>query len=152
MKEAERRERNETNYINFLIGIMCFSFFAVDASAYEANENVPVVADIGSAEKTSALAISSSKAICKSSYYCNSETAKTIKAVQTLEKKSVFGNFTSVSGASWTKTVTTQNLSMNNTKSNLSSGTYRLKTVFTVTLSNGTSETVTVYSAEKTVN
>lgn len=88
----------------------------------------------------------------QSSYYCNSETAKTIKAVQTLEKKSVFGNFTSVSGASWTKTVTTQNLSMNNTKSNLSSGTYRLKTVFTVTLSNGTSETVTVYSAEKTVN
>lgn len=134
-----------------LVGIMCFSFFVADASAYEANENVPVVADIGSAEKTSVLTISSSKATCKSSYYCNGETAKMIKAVQTLEKKSVFGDFTSVSGASWTKTVTTQNLSMSNTKSNLSSGTYRLKTVFAVTLSSGTSETVTVYSAEKTV-
>lgn len=76
MKEAERRERNETNYINFLIGIMCFSFFAVDASAYEANENVPVVADIGSAEKTSALAISSSKAICKAHIIA---TAKQLK-------------------------------------------------------------------------
>ena len=35
-----------------------------------------------------------------------------------------------------------------NTKSGLTSGTYSVKSVFTVTLSNGTSETVTVYSNE----
>lgn len=40
---------------------------------------------------------------------------------------------------------------MSNTKSGLDSGTYRLRTDFTVTSTSGSTETITVYSAEKTV-
>ena len=41
--------------------------------------------------------------------------------------------------------------SFTNTKSCLSSGSYRLKSVFTVIMSDGQTETVTVYSDTKTV-
>ena len=107
--------------------------------------------DINSSTKKSELYFNSNTATCKSTYCESNSPVSSISATQTLEKKGLFGIYSSVSGASWTKTVTTQNLSMSNTKSNLSSGTYRLRTVFTVTLSNGTSETVTVYSAEKEI-
>lgn len=41
---------------------------------------------------------------------------------------------------------------MTNYKNNLESGTYRLKTVFTVTSKNGQTETIAVYSGEKSIN
>lgn len=56
-----------------------------------------------------------------------------------------------VDGASWSKTVKSSNLSMSNTKSGLDSGTYRLRTDFTVTSTSGSTETITVYSKEKSV-
>jgi len=40
---------------------------------------------------------------------------------------------------------------MSNHKYNLESGTYRLKTVFTLTATNGETETITVYSEEVTI-
>ena len=56
-----------------------------------------------------------------------------------------------VDGASWTKTVDTRAISLVNTKSGLDSGTYRLKSVFTLTNSSGKSETITIYSEEETI-
>ena len=51
----------------------------------------------------------------------------------------------------WRKTVYAQEMDMYSTKSNPSKGIYRLKTEFTVKYKDGKSETITVYSSEKTV-
>jgi len=75
-----------------------------------------------------------------------------VKAIQTLEKHWAFGIFFAVDNANWEKTVYTDNLSMTNYKYSLESGTYRLKTIFTVTLNNGSCETITVYSSEETIS
>lgn len=87
--------------------------------------------------------------------YCTSETegdAVSITVEQTLEKYSGwFWIWNNVDGANWTKTVNLNSISMSNTKSGLSSGTYRLKSVFTLTSSSGKTETITVYSEEKKV-
>lgn len=78
-------------------------------------------------------------------------TAK-ITVVQTLEKYSGwFWIWNGVDGASWTKTVNSSSISFANTKSNLTGGKYRVKSVFTLTDKNGKSETITVYSSEKSI-
>ncbi len=134
-----------------LIALLSVNSFEVISEALTKSDSI-VVMDINSSTKKSELYFNNGTATCRSIYAESSSPVSSISATQTLEKKGLFGIYSSVSGASWTKTVTTQNLSMSNTKSNLSSGTYRLKTVFTVTLKSGTTESVTVYSAEKTVN
>ena len=70
--------------------------------------------------------------------YCTSKTdginAVSITVEQTLEKYSGwFWIWNDVDGASWTETINGSTISVSNTKSGLSSGTYRLKTVFTLT-------------------
>lgn len=126
----------------FLVATMCFCLFAVTASAAGIS-----TFDISSARKSSNLAISGTTATCGSSYF-DSVSVRSIKVVQSLEKHSFLWTWSTV-GGEWTKTVTnTDILSFTNTKSGLASGTYRVKSVFTVTLNDGTSETVTVYSTE----
>lgn len=137
--------------VAILIALLSVNSFEVTSEAFTKSDSI-VVMDINSSTKKSELYFNSNTATCKSTYYESNSPVSSISATQTLEKKGLFGIYSSVSGASWTKTVTTQNLSMSNTKSNLSSGTYRLKTVFTVTLKSGTIESVTVYSTEKTVH
>ena len=87
--------------------------------------------------------------------YCTSKTdgnAVSITVEQTLEKYSGwFWIWNNVDGASWTKTVNTNTIRLSNTKSGLSSGTYRLKSVFTLTSSSGKTETITIYSTEKSI-
>lgn len=133
-----------------LVALLSVNSFEVTSEALTKSDSI-VVMDINSSTKKSELYFNNSTATCKSTYYVSNSPVSSISATQTLEKKGLLGIYSSVSGANWTKTVNSYNLSMSNTKSNLSSGTYRLKTVFTVTLSNGTSETVTVYSAEKSI-
>lgn len=87
---------------------------------------------------------------------CQSETkgkdVVKIAVEQTLQKYSGwFWAWDDVSGAAWTKTVNDSSISLSNTKSGLSSGTYRVKSVFTLTDSSGKTETVTVYSGEKKI-
>ena len=78
--------------------------------------------------------------------YCSSQVSglsvKSITAEQSLEKFWV---------GYWDKTVNTNRITMSNKKYNLESGTYRLKTVFTLTATNGETETITVYSEEVTI-
>lgn len=125
-----------------MAAVICFSLFAVTVSAAGIS-----TFDISSARKYSSLNISGSTATCGSTYQ-DTVSAKSIKVVQTLEKQGILWSWSTAGGA-WTKTVTNaRNLSFTNTKSGLASGTYRVKSVFTVTLSDGTSETVTVYSDE----
>lgn len=89
--------------------------------------------------------------------YCTSKTggvnAVSITVNQTLEKYSGwFAIWNAVDNASWTETIDKSAISVVNTKSGLSSGTYRLKSVFTLKSASGKTETITVYSPEKTVN
>lgn len=99
---------------------------------------------------SSRIYISEKTATCRSDADgCN---VVSITVEQTLEKHSGwFWIWNSVDGANWTKTVNLNSISMSNTKSGLSSGTYRLKSVFTLTSSSGKTETITVYSDEKKV-
>lgn len=97
----------------------------------------------------SQLSISGTTATCTSK--TNGTSVKSITAEQTLEKYWGLWIWNEVDGANWSKTVKANNLYMTNNKSGLDSGTYRLKTVFTLTANDGTTETITVYSQEKII-
>ncbi|MDE5830274.1 MAG: hypothetical protein K2H53_00820 [Clostridia bacterium] len=94
-------------------------------------------------ECSSTLSISGTTATCKSSvtgYY--NETTK-IVIVQTLQKKNSSDNWDDI--CSWSDTIYSFQGSLTNTKTSLSSGTYRLKTVATV-YAGTANETITKYS------
>ncbi len=98
----------------------------------------------------SELSISSTTAMIKSSVKGDSDVVK-ITATQYLQKQGSLWIWTTYDGAEWTKTVYSNTLMMSNTKTGLSSGKYRLKTVFTLTDKQGETESVTVYSDEKSI-
>ena len=106
--------------------------------------------DINGHIKSSTLTISNKRAICVSSYQSTDNDCSSVTAVQTLEKYSWLVFWDTV-GDERTKTVYTGNLSLTDYKDNLESGTYRVKTVFSVVLKDGTSQTITVYSEERKV-
>lgn len=99
---------------------------------------------------SSLLSISGTTATCESKVTGLSTVTK-IVVVQTLEKHWAFGWFFGVDGASWTKTVNSSSATASNKKYSLDGGTYRLKTEVTL-YSGSQSETITVYSDEKTVS
>ena len=74
-----------------------------------------------------------------------------ITVEHTLEKHWGLWIWSEVDGASWTKTVYSDTIRLSNTKSGLDSGTYRLKSVFTLKSSSGEPEIITIYSDEETV-
>lgn len=97
---------------------------------------------------SSTLSASGTTATCTSEaigYY--GETTK-ISMVQTLQKKTASGNWSKVS--SWSEVDTGYRGYMSNKKYSLSSGTYRLKTVFKV-YAGSKYETITKYSSNKTI-
>ncbi len=102
------------------------------------------------ADATSRLYISGTTATCKSSVDGYSDVVE-ITAVQYLEKQGFLWIWDTYDDTTWTKTVYSNTLSMSNTKTGLSGGKYRLKTVFTLTDKYGKSETITVCSDEKKV-
>ena len=97
---------------------------------------------------SSNLSISGTTATCTS--YVTGYYNKTTKIVvnQTLQKQNSSGNWEYV--YSWYDTIYNYYGSLTNTKSSLSSGTYRLKTVATV-YAGTANETITKYSNEKTI-
>lgn len=97
---------------------------------------------------SSTLSISGTTATCTSR--CNG-VAVSITAVQTLQKEGLFWIWGDVDGAEWTETVNMAAIGITNTFSGLSSGTYRLKSEYTLTASDGSTETITVYSSEKEI-
>lgn len=126
-----------------LATIMLICFWGLNVSA---NDVMPC--DLYTASASSSLTISGTKATCisKATGY-SGETTKIVIS-QTLQKKSILGTWSKVS--SWSETDSGYIGSATNTKSSLSSGTYRLKTVFTV-YAGSDYETITKYSSEKTV-
>lgn len=138
--------------IALLLVSMCMCF-SVSASAVTTNTFVD--SSIAPAYEiafnpSSNLSISGQTAYCTSK--TNSTDAVSITVQQTLQKYSgLLWVWNDVDGANWSKTVNNSSISLSNTKSGLTSGKYRLKSVFTLTKSNGETETITVYSEEKTV-
>jgi len=86
---------------------------------------------------------------CRSSV---SGDAVEITCVTTLEKYWGLWIWNEVEDATWTDTVNSNRLSVRRYKYNAESGTYRLKSEFTLTNSKGESETITIYSQEDTVS
>ena len=96
---------------------------------------------------SSTLSFSGSTATCTSR--CSGANTVSITAVQTLQKEGLFWIWGDVDDAEWTTTINGPSIYTSNTKSGLSTGTYRLKTEFTLTNSSGETETITVYSTEE---
>lgn len=92
------------------------------------------------------LSINGGKASCYS--FVEAEKVQKIVGKQTLQKQGFLWTWSTVSGATWTDKDSSNHLSMLHTKSGLSSGTYRIETVFTLTANDGKTETITVYSEE----
>lgn len=98
----------------------------------------------------SKLDIVGTSAECKSQAF--GVNAVKITVQQTLQKYSGwFWIWDDVDGASWTRTENRSSVLLTNTKSGLSSGTYRVESVFILTDKNGKTETIMVYSGEKKI-
>lgn len=91
---------------------------------------------------TSIVSISSKNATCQSTVQGSSKTVTKIVVKQTLQYKS---GTKWLDVASWVETVNKSSVSFNNTKYNIGSGTYRVKTVAKV-YKGSAYETITVYS------
>ncbi len=95
------------------------------------------------------LDIADGTAYCTST--CSSKNAVSITVTQTLQKHWGLWIWNDVEGASWSKQVNGSSIYLSNSKSDLDSGTYRVKSVFTLTNENGKSETITIYSNEQEI-
>ncbi len=130
----------------FFLSALVLLTFAVSVSAES------VTFDIGGTNKKSQLFISGTNATCVSECLAESSSFKSVTIEQTLEMHWFASWFLTVNNATWETTSTSKSVTFQNTKSGLASGTYRVKSVFTVKTTSGQTETVTVYSAEKTVS
>lgn len=129
--------------------LLCFSVpVAVSAEAVSAVTAQPYYETAQYAR--SQLNINGTSATCKSTIQGNLNVTK-IVAEQYLQKQGFLWIWTTYNNAEWTKTANSISLSMSNTKSGLSSGKYRLKTIFTLTDKQGKTETITVYSDQISV-
>jgi hypothetical protein len=119
---------------------MTISVFALEEDIIIPEESVLQYSYIS--KITSTLTISSKNAICQSSVIGNYGSVTKIILTQTLQKK-INGSWSNVT--SWSDTVNTVSTRFTNTKSSISSGTYRVKTSAKV-YSGSSYETVTAYS------
>ena len=97
---------------------------------------------------TSTLNIVSDTAYCKASVV-GSSSVKSTSGTMYLEKKGIF-SWKTVNTESWTDSSSYNTLHMENSLSGLSSGKYRVRTVFTV-YSGNSSETVEAISIEESI-
>ena len=133
-----------------ILTVAClFTCFTATASAKNASNNS--IGDTASPLYKIATSVSSDLNFLGTKAECVSQgdgfnTVK-ITIVQTLQKYSGwFWIWDDVEGASWTKTANSSSIHFVNTKGSLSSGKYRVKSVFTLTNSSGKTETITIYS------
>ena len=95
------------------------------------------------------LDISGKTAYCTS--YVVGNGVVSITVTQTLEKQKLLW-WGAVDGAEWTETENDNSIYVSNSIDGLDKGTYRLKSVFTLTDQNGKSETITKYSNEQKIS
>lgn len=129
--------------------LLCLAPATQVTAAAEPHSIVFPLYEIGH-DARSELCIDGSTASCKSIVYSNDVVKITAK--QYLQKQGILWIWSTYDGAEWTETVDSGIISLSNTKSGLTSGKYRLKTVFTLTDRNGKTETIKVYSEVVTVD
>lgn len=130
---------------------LCANFSAVvyaDTSTQFSNYGVSLLYEIANSPSAT-LSIADGTANCVSS--TTGTNATSITVTQTLQKHWGLWIWTDVKDAKWTRQVDRNSICLSTSKSGLEGGTYRVKSVFTLTDKNGKSETITIYSAEKTV-
>lgn len=129
--------------------LMCFSF---SATAYAQTVSMSVAQPYYeiTIEARSELFINGTTATCESRITGFSGVVK-ISAEQYLEKHAGAWFWGTYDNAAWIKTVYSNVLAMSNKKTGLTSGKYRLKTIFKLTDKNGKTEKITVYSDSKSV-
>ena len=136
--------------LSTVIIVSCLSVtsYAEDLSPIIVEEDIPEYENVRSLSNS--LTISSTTAYCDS--VCTGfNNVVQITVTQTLQKFWGLWIWNDVSGASWQDTSMTNEIDISTSKSDLSSGTYRLKSVFTLCTQNGQTETITIYSSENTV-
>lgn len=116
----------------------------------------PIIVDEEKMQYENVRSLCNSLTISSTTAYCDSictgfNNVVQISVVQTLQKFWGLWIWDDVNGASWQDTSMTNEIDMSTSKSGLSSGTYRLKSVFTLRTQNGQTETITIYSSEETI-
>lgn len=137
----------------FLAVILSFSMlfcFCVTASA-ETNDDYGVAPCYNYASSVGSYLVitDGNTGVCESTARCIEGVTK-ITMVQTIEKHWALGIFVRIDNGSWTTTSYSNEATVTNRKYNLESGTYRMVTDFTIYYGDQT-ETITIYSTEKTV-
>lgn len=127
-----------------IVGIMLLVF---GITVYA--EVMPFV--LGSSTRESILMINGNTATCTSKYSASDDAVSEIIITQSLEKHCYLWVWETV-GGEWSTSSDGSSVSFTNTVSGLSGGTYRVKTVFDATGTNGEKESQTLYSAEKSIN
>ena len=121
-----------------------------------ANTTVPPIDDDISLAYEIANDTSSNLSIENKTGYCVSSASGfntvSITVTQTLQKYCGLWIWNDVKDAKWTTTEDSDSISFSNSKGDLDSGTYRVKSVFTLTNIYGKSETTTVYSSEQKIS
>ena len=134
--------------IALLLALVSLFSLGICSSAYNGNNTVsPYYLYTSKAE--SKLSITNGVASCKSKLTGYVYLTTKIEATQYLEKKNGTSWETTID-RTWSDSTNSYILSMSNSKSNLSSGTYRLRTVFTV-YSGTKSESIESLSDEITI-
>lgn len=148
--KIERRVKNEKRsyygfFCSFNINLFCNELYFICCQSLSYAQTVKPRYSIEANTYTD-LSINGGKASCYS--FVEAEKVQKIVGKQTLQKQGFLWTWSTVSGATWTDKDSSNHLSMLHTKSGLSSGTYRIETVFTLTANDGKTETITVYSEE----
>ena len=127
---------------------LCLTAYAEETDMYISDEIVPTYEIARSLN--SALSISGTKAMCESR--AEGDDCVSITVTHTLQKYSGwFWIWDNVENATSEKTVNTNTVRLSTTQNGLESGTYRLKSTFSLTSSFGSIETITIYSGEETI-
>lgn len=137
------------------LGVLICLFSNSFTVAY-ANDDVPFINNEISLLYEIAVNPSSYLSIVDKTAYCISSVdgsnAVSITATQTLQKHWGLWFWEDVKGAKWTGTNAYNSICLSNSKGGLDSGTYRVKSVFTLTNKDGKNETITIYSSEQVVS
>ena len=125
----------------------CISPAEFAAAAFTAGKSCIVNGGRLAVRAFSTLSVSGNTAVCVG--VCKGADTMSVTVRQTLEKRGPFRIWHRVYGAQWGTMDFGRAVVMQNTRPCLDSGTYRLKTVFTLMNSVGETETITACSSEE---
>ena len=133
-----------------VVSINCFSII-VSAFNVETDVDEEIIDEYQIAvDPGCTLGISGSKATYTSSTFTTGGIRITVE--HSLQKHWGLWIWNEVAGSTESRSVNRNDIFLCSTKSGLESGTYRVKSTFTMTNRSGQTETITIYSSEETVS